>query len=174
MNNEQNIKKLEIEELEEKIQGMISERQYISNKIEEAQSKLKMLKNGSGTFYYLNIFGEIAKVETDSYNEDVIKQMQQQGNTFKTLVEAEKERDRRELMYEFNQFKNERNNGWSPDWENFNTSKYFIAVNNEGCLKDMSMYCTSCFVQFGYFRKWEDCMDAIEKFGNRIRKLYVN
>jgi len=31
MNNEQEIKKLEIEALETKIQGMIAERQYLSN-----------------------------------------------------------------------------------------------------------------------------------------------
>ena len=174
MNNEQEIKKQEIEELETKIRGMISERQYISNKIEEAQSELKILKTGSEIFYYLNIFGEIAKVETDSYNEDVIKQMQQQGNTFKTRKDAEKERDRRALLYEFNQFKNERNNGWTPNWKDFNTSKYFIAADSDGYLKNMSMYCTKVFSQFGYFRNWEDCMDAIDKFGDRIKKLYID
>lgn len=174
MNNKQEIKKLEIEALETKIQGMIAERQYISNKIEEAQSELKTLKTGSEKFYYVNIFGEIANIEPDNYNEDVIKQMQQQGNAFKTRDDAEKESDRRALLYEFNQFKNERNDGWTPNWKDFNMSKYFVAADSDGYLKSVSMYCTDSFVQFGYFHNYKDCMDAIEKFGDRIKELYID
>lgn len=174
MNNEQEIKKLEIEALETKIQGMIAERQYISNKIEEAQSELKTLKTGSEKFYYVNIFGEIANIEPDNYNEDIIKQMQQQGNAFKTRDDAEKESDRRALLYEFNQFKNERNDGWTPNWKDFNMSKYFVAADSDGYLKSVSMYGTDSFVQFGYFHNYKDCMDAIEKFGDRIKKLYID
>lgn len=174
MNKEQEIKKLEIEALETKIQGMIAERQYISNKIEEAQSELKTLKTGSEKFYYVNIFGEIANIEPDNYNEDIIKQMQQQGNAFKTRDDAEKESDRRALLHEFNQFKNERNDGWTPNWKDFNMSKYFVAADSDGYLKSVSMYGTDSFVQFGYFHNYKDCMDAIEKFGDRIKKLYID
>ena len=174
MNNEQEIKKLGIEALETKIQGMIAERQYISNKIEKAQSELKTLKTGSEKFYYVNIFGEIANIEPDNYNEDIIKQMQQQGNAFKTRDDAEKESDRRALLYEFNQFKNERNDGWTPNWKDFNMSKYFVAADSDGYLKSVSMYGTDSFVQFGYFHNYKDCMDAIEKFGDRIKELYID
>lgn len=174
MNKEQEIKKLEIEALETKIQGMIAERQYISSKIEEAQSELKALKTGSKKFYYVNIFGEIANIEPDNYNEYVIKQIQQQGNAFKTRDDAEKESDRRALLHEFNQFKNERNDGWTPNWKDFNMSKYFVAADSYGYLKSVSMYGTDSFVQFGYFHNYKDCMDAIEKFGDRIKELYID
>ena len=174
MSNEQEIKKLEIEALETKIQGMIAERQYISSKIEEAQSELKNIKNRFGKFYYVNIFGGIANIEPDNYNEDVIKQMQQQGNAFKTRDDAEKEIDRRALLHEFNQFKNERNDGWTPNWKDFNMSKYFVEADSDGYLKSVSMYATDSFVQFGYFHNYKDCMDAIEKFGDRIKRLYID
>ena len=36
------------------------------------------------------------------------------------------------------------------------------------------MYVTDTFVQFGYFRNYEDCMGAIEKFGDRIKKIYID
>lgn len=174
MNNEQEIKKLEIEALETKIQGMIAERQYISNKIEEAQSELKTLKTGSEKFYYVNIFGEIANIEPDNYNEDVIKQMQQQGNAFKTRDDAEKESDRRALLYEFNQFKNERNNGWEPNWNDSTEWKTCIYSSGSGELKNISTQTMREFVIFGYFRNVEDCLDAINKFGDRIKKLYID
>lgn len=97
-----------------------------------------------------------------------------QGNTFKTVEDAEKERDRRALLHEFNQFKNERNDGWTPNWKDFNMSKYFVAADSDGYLKSVSMYGTDSFVQFGYFHNYKDCMDAIEKFSDRIKKLYID
>lgn len=97
-----------------------------------------------------------------------------QGNAFKTVEDAEKERDRRALLYEFNQFKNERNDGWTPNWKDFNMSKYFVAADSDGYLKSVSMYGTDSFVQFGYFHNYKDCMDAIEKFGDRIKELYID
>lgn len=174
MNKEQEIKKLEIEEMEDKIRGMVSERQYISYKIEEAQSKLKTLKTGWKIFYYINIFGEIAEIEADNYNEDVIKQMKEQGNTFKTVEDAEKERDRRALLYEFNQFKNERNNGWTPNWNDISENKNYIYFGYEKVLLNTSVNTTREFVTFGYFRNTMDCTDAIKKFGDRIKKLYID
>lgn len=97
-----------------------------------------------------------------------------QGNAFKTVEDAEKERDRRALLHEFNQFKNERNDGWTPNWKDFNMSKYFVAADSDGYLKSVSMYGTDSFVQFGCFHNYKDCMDAIEKFGDRIKELYID
>lgn len=97
-----------------------------------------------------------------------------QGNTFKTVEGAEKESDRRTLLYEFNQFRDECNGDWKPDWKDFNMSKYFVAADSDGYLKSVSMYGTDSFVQFGYFHNYKDCMDAIEKFSDRIKKLYID
>ena len=97
-----------------------------------------------------------------------------QGNTFKTVEDAEKESDRRTLLYEFNQFRDECNGDWKPDWKDFNMSKYFVAADSDGYLKSVPMYGTDSFVQFGYFHNYKDCMDAIEKFSDRIKKLYID
>ena len=96
-----------------------------------------------------------------------------QGNGFKTVEDAEKESDRRALLHEFNQFKNERNDGWTPNWKDFNMSKYFVAADSDGYLKSVSMYGTDSFVQFGYFKNREDCQRAIEIFGEEIIDLFV-
>ena len=69
-----------------------------------------------------------------------------QGNAFKTVEDTEKESDRRALLHEFNQFKNERNDGWTPNWKDFNMSKYFVAADSDGYLKSVSMYGTDSFV----------------------------
>lgn len=123
--------------------------------------------------YYLNWDGSIHKMTltmNDTTKESGIKQ----GNAFKTVEDAEKERDRRALLYEFNQFKNERNNGWSPNWNDISENKNYIYFGCEKVLINTSVNITREFVTFGYFRKAEDCMDAIKKFGDRIKKLYID
>lgn len=156
---------------EKELEHEIMELKTILANKKEKLERLKFIH--ANRRYYLNWDGSIHEMTltmNDTTKESGIKQ----GNVFKTVEDAEKERDRRALLYEFNQFKNDRNNGWTPDWEKFNTSKYFIAVDHDGYLKCMSMYCTKVFVQFGYFRNYEDCMDAIKKFGDRIKKLYID
>lgn len=141
-------------------------------KIKKEQLEKLRLVNENGKYVLIST-GEISELNLE-IPQDTWEKYIKQNNTFKTRKDAEKERDRRELLYEFNQFRDERNNGWTPDWKNYNTSKYFIAVDSEGCLKDVSMYSTSCFVQFGYFRNVSDCIEAIRRFGDRIKELYID
>ena len=122
--------------------------------------------------YYLNWDGSIHEMTltmNDTTKESGIKQ----GNVFKTIEDAEKERDRRALLYEFNQFKNECNNGWTPNWNDISENKNYIYFGCEKVLITTSVNITREFVTFGYFRNATDCMDAIKKFGDRIKKLYI-
>ena len=153
----------------------------LENEITELEETLKTKKeqleklrlvNENGK-YVLTSTGEILELNLEIHQDTWAKAINQ-NNTFKTRKDAEKERDRRALLYEFNQFKNERNDGWTPNWKDFNMSKYFVAADSDGYLKSVSMYGTDSFVQFGYFHNYKDCMDAIEKFGDRIKKLYID
>lgn len=157
----------------------MNNKRYIGQKELEETLKIKKeqldklrLVNENGK-YVLTSTGEILELNLEIH-QDTWEKAINQNNTFKTKKDAEDERDRRALLYEFNQFRDERNNGWSPDWKNFNTSKYFISIDSDGYLKCMSMYVTDIISPFGYFRNYEGCMDAIYKFGDRIKKLYID
>lgn len=154
-------------ELEHEIMELES---ILANKKEKLE-RLKFIH--ANRRYYLNWDGSIHEM-TPTMNDTTKESGIKQGNVFKTVEDAEKERDRRALLYEFNQFKNERNDGWTPNWKDFNMSKYFASADSDGYLKSVSMYGTDSFVQFGYFHNYKDCMDAIEKFGDRIKKLYID
>ena len=162
MSNELTQKELELEIAE------------LESKLIYKKKVLKRLKsvNENGR-YFLCSDGTISEL-IPTINNEIWENSIKQGNTFKNIKDAEKERDRRELLYEFNQFRDERNNGWTPNWKDFNMSKYFVAADSDGYLKSVSMYGTDSFVQFGYFHKYKDCMDAIEKFGDRIKELYID
>ncbi len=161
MSNELSQKELELEIAE------------LESKLTYKKKVLKRLKsvNENGR-YFLCSDGTISEL-IPTINNEIWEKSIKQGNTFKTIEDAEKERDRRALLHEFNQFKNERNDGWTPNWKDFNMSKYFVAAGSDGYLKSVSMYGTDSFVQFGYFKNREDCQRAIEIFGEEIIDLFV-
>ena len=162
MNNKPTQKELELEimELEDEL----------AYKKEQLERLYRINTNGR---YFLDEGGGVREL-IPPVNILAWEKVIRQGNTFKTVEDAEKESDRRTLLYEFNQFRDECNGDWKPDWKDFNMSKYFVAADSDGYLKSVSMYGTDSFVQFGYFYNYKDCMDAIEKFGDRIKKLYID
>lgn len=154
-------------ELEHKIMELET---ILANKKEKLE-RLKFIH--ANRRYYLNWGGgihEMALTMNDTTKASGIKQ----GNVFKTVEDAEKERDRRALLHEFNQFKNERNNGWTPNWKDYNEPKFYITFSENNELKPSYMSTLQTFVTFGYFNDYRACFDAIQKFGDRIKKLYID
>lgn len=153
----------------------------LENEITELEETLKIKKeqldklrlvNENGK-YVLTSTGEILELNLE-IPQDTWEKAIKQNNTFKTRKDAEKERDKRALLYEFNQFKNERNNGWTPNWNDSTEYKTYIYFGYEKTLKNTTVQTTQEFVTFGYFRKATDCIEAIGKFGDRIKKLYID
>ena len=155
---------------EKELEHEIMELETILANKKEKLERLKFIH--ANRRYYLNWDGSIHEMTltmNDTTKESGIKQ----GNVFKTVEDAEKERDRRALLYEFNQFKNERNNGWSPNWDDSYEVKHCITFLSE-MLKAKAVYVAGKFSTFGYFKEYQACLDAIEKFGDRIKKLYID
>lgn len=141
-------------------------------KIKKQQLEKLRLVNKNGKYVLIST-GEISELNLE-IPQDTWEKAIKQNNTFKTRKYAEKERDRRELLYEFNQFKNERNNGWTPNWKNSNELKFYITFGKKGYLEHRYNCTLESFVTFGYFHDCGDCIEAIEKFGDRIKKLYID
>lgn len=153
----------------------------LEHEIMKLEEILKNKKDQLEKLRLVNENGKYVLISTGGINELNIeglpktwKKAIKQNNVFKTRKDAEKERDRRELLYEFNQFKNERNNGWTPNWNDATEWKTSICFGVEKELKYISTCTLQEFVTFGYFRNVKDCIDAIEKFGDRIKKLFVD
>ena len=156
---------------EKELEHEIMELETILANKKEKLERLKFIH--ANRRYYLNWDGSIHEMTltmNDTTKESGIKQ----GNVFKTIEDAEKERDRRALLYEFNQFKNEQNNGWAPNWKEYDEPKFYITFNEAKELTTSFMYTLQNFATFGYFRDYRACFDAINKFGDRIKKLYID
>lgn len=157
MDNEKELE-FEIAELEE----------MLANKKEQLERVCFLRSNGK---YFLNEFGEIQELFPGLSYSTWAKAVKQ-NNAFKTVKDAEKERDRRALLYEFNQFRDECNEGEKIEWNLFR-DKYYIGFNN-GEIDWYNTFRVTDFAPFGYFNKKEHCLEAIEKFGDRIKKLYID
>lgn len=162
MNNKPTQKELELE---------IMELEYeLAYKKEKLERLYRINTNGR---YFLDEGGGVREL-IPPVNILAWEKVIRQGNTFKTVEDAEKESDRRTLLYEFNQFRDERNKGWTPNWNDVSEGKYYIYFGYEKILKHTFVQTTREFVTFGYFRNVADCIEAIGKFGDRIKKLYID
>lgn len=95
------------------------------------------------------------------------------GNYFETIEEAEKEIKKRELQKEIEEFRNERNGNWQPDWLNNFENKYYLTIVNGQKMSVSSSYYLNIFPEFGYFKESSDAHRAIEIFGDKIMELYL-
>ena len=146
----------------------------LEDKLAYKKDQLKRLEliNSNGR-YFLDEGGGVREL-IPTVNNLAWDKAIKQGNTFKTIEDAEKERDRRALLHEFNQFRDERNNGWKPNWDDFHEPKFYITFTKTKGLTPSYMHTLQNFVTFGYFNDYRACFDAIQKFGDRIKKLYID
>nr|DAQ78960.1 MAG TPA: exoenyzme S [Caudoviricetes sp.] len=160
------------------IQKQIEE---LEKKTQELQKELEFEKNKYVVDYPFEIPDSYWRLELNGVitkdwwsNDDWERHCYKQGHVFKNREEARKERDKRDLLMRFNQFRDKCNGDWKPDWSTHLDNKYHIykAHGHEQLLISEDLYCTS-FVTFGYFHKYEDAERAIELFGNQIKRLFV-
>lgn len=124
-------------------------------------------------YFCLHIDGEIIQNlwSGGPFDECVYKQ----GHVFKNREEARKERDKREILMRFNQFRDKCNGDWKPDWEDKSEDKFFILFNHESSeLKSNWCSYSQPFSSFGFFKNIEDANRAIELFGDEIKRLWVD
>lgn len=124
-------------------------------------------------YFCLHIDGEIIQNfwSGGPFDEGVYKQ----GHAFKNRQEARKERDKRELLMRFKQFRDKCNGDWKPEWEDKSEDKFFIFFNHESS-ELISNWCSYSqpFSSFGFFKNIEDSNRAIELFGDEIIRLWVD
>ena len=96
-----------------------------------------------------------------------------QGHIFPTKQAAELEAKRRNLLTRFKAFRDECNNGWEPDWKDFEMKWDINYKQGEG-LRELCSNNVNSFSTFGYFKNKKDAERAIELFGDEIKELFVD
>lgn len=159
-----------IEDLKKKQKELEHNKKQLEKRIEKITQKIDDLKNRR---YYLNMFGEVGEVCRNIIDEKLFILLKKYGNTFETFKEAEKESEKRHLMCEIEEFRNERNGNWEPDWLNNFENKYYLTIVNGQKMSVSSSHYLNIFPEFGYFKESSDAHRAIEIFGDKIMELYL-
>lgn len=129
-------------------------------------------KNITESVCELQMDGSIWWTLKNSHNEELNERISSQGNMFNSIEEAEKERDRRNLLARLNRFRDEKNDGWTPNWKRWQELKFCIFWSyGDLILKPCDTFLG--FNVFGYFKNRDDCLEAIRIFGHEIKRLYV-
>lgn len=97
-----------------------------------------------------------------------------QGNIFPTGQASELEAKRRNLLTRFKAFRDECNGDWKADWNNHDSKKWVIVVNDEKEIYAMWTFGLNAFSYFGCFKNQFDAERAIELFGDEIKELFVD
>ena len=164
-----------IEELENEIKGLENRKIELLKELELEKQKTEIeysFKN-SEKYFAIGPDGCISDYLWDGSNFD--KKRYSQGHVFKNREEARKERDKRDLLMRFNQFRDKCNGDWKPDWKDKVKAKYFIVFNHESSELLLKWYIdVQPFESFGCFKNREDAIRAIELFGDEIVRLWVD
>lgn len=121
-------------------------------------------------YFCLHIDGEIIQNlwSGGPFDEGVYKQ----GHVFKNKEEARKERDKREILMRFKQFRDKCNGDWKPT---INEKKYYIFFNFEEQKFKIDWFCQiGIFELLGTFKNEADAERAVELFGDEIKRLWVD
>ena len=163
-----------VTELENEIKGLENKRTELIKELEVERQKKEIdyLFNYTEKCYLLTSNGDIAEDWWSSSGND--QKLYRQGNFFKTKEEAQRERDKRELLTRFRQFRDKCNRDWKPDWNNIHEGRYYIHLypTKGECSIGQDAFQDS-MPQFGRFKKVDDCLLAIELFGDEIIRLFV-
>ena len=159
-----------VEELTEKVQKLMKELETL--KQQEEKVDLKYPFEHLEKYWLVGAEGSVGPLRWS--NNEFDTQRYEQGHIFKTEQEAKSERDKRELLMRFKQFRDKCNGYWKPDFSQHLVDKYSIQFNY--AISDfVTVYSghNDKFHLFGYFKNEEDADRAIELFGDEIKRLFV-
>lgn len=160
-----------VEELENEIKGLENRKIELLKELEVEKQKtvIDYPFEESEEYWGLDIDGELIfdRWTGCKYDEDCFEV----GNMFKTAQEAKKERDKRILLTRFRQFRDKCNGDWKPT---INEKKYYIFFNFEEQKFKIDWFCRiGIFELLGIFKNKADAERAIELFGDKIKRLFV-
>ena len=156
-----------LQEIAQKVKELMDELEKLQ--LEEKTEEFEYPFEIGDTFFFIDVVGNPAKRKWSDYVNE--KLSYRQGNIFKTKQEVYKERDKRELLMRFKQFRDKCNGDWKPT---INEKKYYIFFNFEEQKFKIDWFCRiGIFELLGIFKNKADAERAIELFGDEIKRLFV-
>lgn len=122
-------------------------------------------------YYYVDELGDINLVG-DTFHETDYEGLYQRGLAFKTREEAEQFDKERILINKFKDWTKKYNEGWTPNWRDFDEYKYSVSCDcDEYKLFVKSCWYENAFSKLPYFKSEEIAEQFIEEFEKEIKEV---
>lgn len=121
-------------------------------------------------YYISDVYGEIYTL--DGFSTEFVRSHYQRGLAFKTRKEAEKFGKERILLFKLHKWAEEHNEGWTPDWRDFDEYKYSVSLDcDEYKLFVKSCWYENAFSKLPCFKSEEIAEQFIEEFEKEIKEV---
>lgn len=170
------------EELQEKFEQLASTIDWIKTKIVELQEEKGIapikapceveVPEDLEDYFYVDETGLIYKLSVYVEAEQI--EVFKRGLAFKTKEEAEKYDKERILLFKLHKWAEEHNEGWTPDWNDFEDKQYYVVYDYE----DKQFYVryehySETFTKLPYLKSYDLAEQFIEEFGKEIKEVLL-
>lgn len=141
-------------------------------KLEDDKKEFKLTFPEDGASVYFIYRGDKSVVNSDFWsNSTTDKNIFEIGEYFNTKEEAEQCLRERELLFKLRQWAKEKNDGWEPDWSNYDT-KYVMYYNAKTGFLGINAYNWSNHISLlPIFKTRKIAQACIEEFGKEIKEV---
>lgn len=123
------------------------------------------------TLYFIDLDGEVFLFDDEI---DDLYKCFEYGNLFSNREEAQVVVKERKLLFKLHQWAKFKNNGWEPDWEDTDESKYNLRYDYyDSEIKSTITFGRDEITKLPYFKTKEIAQECIEIFGDEIKEVLV-
>lgn len=121
---------------------------------------------------YVYIVGSGNIYDADELSDDAVKDIYKRGVIFKTEEEAIQYDKESILLFKLHKWAEEHNEGWTPNWNDYNEEKWTVMYHNE-CeeFEIYENYRYREFLKLPYFESEEIAELFIKEFGDEIKEV---
>lgn len=134
--------------------------------------ELKYPENGTLLFYNDITTGAIREILYDADEMDIVN-VYLFGMLYKTREEAIQKRLEFLLLKRINDWAEEHNEGWIPNWNDWAEEKWAVRYEGDIFYKYL-VYSYQYFLKLPYFKSEEIAQQFIEEFGDEIKEVFCN
>lgn len=167
-------KYIKLKALYEKVMSLKEDQKEETQVNVKERYELKYPDNGTLLFYNDITTGAIREILYDADKMDIVNAYSF-GMLYKSREEAIQKRLEFLLLKRINDWAEEHNGDWTPDWEDGDERKYFIIYDNRYETLKVDNYATiKEFFKIPYFKSKGIAQQFIEEFGEQIKEVFFN
>lgn len=166
----------EINEIKEGLKGLVDRLDKLENTIPLPLASFNFFQvdlpeDGERLYCIDNVQSTILSKIFDISNMNDVKRFEN-GLFFETIEEAEQHLKECKLLFTIKKWAKEKNDGWEPDWEDTDESKYNLRYDYyDSEIKSTITFGRDEITKLPYFKTKEIAQECIDLFGDEIKEV---